>query len=38
VAALGAVTIAGIDSALQIMFFLISMLSALAIGSAVLVT
>lgn len=37
VAGLGAVAIAGIGSALQVMFFLISVLSALAIGSAVLV-
>src|SRR5207249_5875124 len=37
VAGLGAVAIAGVGSALQIMFFLISALSALAIGSAVLV-
>src|SRR5215211_739081 len=37
VAGLGAVAIAGVGSALQIMFFMISALSALAIGSAVLV-
>src|ERR671933_461339 len=37
VAGLGAVAIAGVGSALQIMFFLISALSALAVGSAVLV-
>jgi putative MATE family efflux protein len=37
VAGLGAVAIAGVGSALQVMFFLISVLSALAIGSAVLV-
>jgi multidrug resistance protein, MATE family len=37
VAGLGAVAIAGVGSALQIMFFLISALSALAIGSSVLV-
>src|SRR5262245_49069247 len=37
VAGLGAVALAGVGSALQIMFFLISVLSALAIGSAVLV-
>src|SRR6476659_8282457 len=37
VAGLGAVAIAGVGSALQIMFFLISTLSALAIGSSVLV-
>src|SRR5689334_6193993 len=37
VASLGAVAIAGVGSALQIMFFLISALSALAIGSSVLV-
>ncbi|MFL5800163.1 MAG: MATE family efflux transporter [Roseiflexaceae bacterium] len=37
VAGLGAVAIAGVGSALQVMFFLISALSALAIGSAVLV-
>jgi putative MATE family efflux protein len=37
VAGLGAAAIAGVGSALQIMFFLISALSALAIGSAVLV-
>jgi len=36
-AGLGAVAIAGVGSALQVMFFLISALSALAIGSAVLV-
>src|SRR5829696_5535819 len=37
VAGLGAVAIAGVGGALQVMFFLISALSALAIGSAVLV-
>lgn len=37
VAGLGAVAIAGIGNALQVMFFLISALSALAIGSSVLV-
>jgi MATE family multidrug resistance protein len=37
VAGLGSVAIAGVGSALQVMFFLISALSALAIGSAVLV-
>src|SRR5919201_5164302 len=37
VAGLGAIAIAGVGSALQIMFFLISALSALAIGSSVLV-
>src|SRR5512143_2839484 len=37
VAGLGAVAIAGVGSALQVMFFLISTLSALAIGSSVLV-
>src|SRR6266496_2516623 len=37
VAGLGVVAIAGVGSALQVMFFLISALSALAIGSAVLV-
>src|SRR5215211_1235965 len=37
VAGLGAVAIAGVGSALQVMFFMISALSALAIGSAVLV-
>src|SRR4051794_2586471 len=37
VASLGAVALAGVGSALQIMFFLISALSALAIGSSVLV-
>ncbi len=37
VAGLGAVAIAGVGSALQVMFFLISALSALAVGSAVLV-
>jgi putative MATE family efflux protein len=37
VAGLGAVAIAGVGSGLQVMFFLISALSALAIGSAVLV-
>jgi putative MATE family efflux protein len=37
VAGLGAVAIAGVGSALQVMFFLISALSALAIGSSVLV-
>src|SRR5258707_15217380 len=37
VAGLGAVAIAGVGSALQVMFFLISALSALAIGSAGLV-
>jgi multidrug resistance protein, MATE family len=37
VAGLGAVAIAGVGSALQVMFFLISVLSALAIGSSVLV-
>jgi MATE family multidrug resistance protein len=36
-AGLGAVAIAGVGSALQVMFFLISALSALAIGSSVLV-
>jgi MATE family multidrug resistance protein len=36
-AGLGVVAIAGVGSALQVMFFLISALSALAIGSAVLV-
>jgi MATE family multidrug resistance protein len=37
VAGLGVVAIAGVGSALQVMFFLISALSALAVGSAVLV-
>jgi multidrug resistance protein, MATE family len=37
VAGLGAVALAGVGSALQVMFFLISALSALAIGSSVLV-
>src|SRR5215212_3287948 len=37
VAGLGAVALAGVGGALQVMFFLISALSALAIGSAVLV-
>ena len=37
VAALGAAALAGVGSALQVMFFLISALSALAIGSSVLV-
>ena len=37
VAGLGAGAIAGVGSALQVMFFLIAILSALAIGSAVLV-
>ena len=37
VAGIGAVAIAGVGSALQVMFFMISALSALAIGSAVLV-
>src|SRR4051812_37582890 len=37
VAGLGAVAIAGVGSALQVMFFMISALSALAIGSSVLV-
>ena len=37
VAGLGAVAIAGVGSALQVMFFMISALSALAVGSAVLV-
>jgi putative MATE family efflux protein len=37
VAGLGAVAIAGVGSALQVRFFLISVLSALAIGSSVLV-
>lgn len=37
VAALGAAAIAGVGSALQVMFFLISALSALAVGSSVLV-
>lgn len=37
VAGLGAVAIAGVGSALQVMFFLISALSALAVGSSVLV-
>jgi putative MATE family efflux protein len=37
VAALGAVALAGVGSALQVMFLLISALSALAVGSAVLV-
>src|SRR5215216_3815969 len=37
VSGLGAVAIAGVGSALQVMFFMISALSALAIGSAVLV-
>jgi MATE family multidrug resistance protein len=37
VAGLGAVALAGVGSALQVMFFMISALSALAIGSAVLV-
>jgi putative MATE family efflux protein len=37
VAGLGAVAIAGVGSALQVMFFLIAALSALAVGSAVLV-
>jgi multidrug resistance protein, MATE family len=36
-AGIGAVAIAGVGSALQVMFFLISALSALAIGSSVLV-
>src|SRR5262245_39791776 len=37
VAGLGAVALAGVGSALQVMFFLSSALSALAIGSSVLV-
>src|SRR5262245_32426796 len=37
VAGLGAVALAGVGGALQVMFFLISALSALAIGSSVLV-
>ncbi len=37
VAGLGAAAIAGVGSALQVMFFLISILSALSVGSAVLV-
>jgi putative MATE family efflux protein len=37
VAALGAVALAGVGSALQVMFLLIAALSALAVGSAVLV-
>ena len=37
VAGLGAVAMAGVGSALQVMFFLIAALSALAVGSAVLV-
>src|ERR1043165_6784349 len=37
VAGMGAVALAGVGSALQVMFFLISALSALAIGSSVLV-
>src|SRR6476620_9198183 len=37
VASLGAVAIAGVGGALQVMFFIISALSALAIGSSVLV-
>lgn len=37
VAGLGAVAIAGVGAGLQVMFFLISALSALAVGSAVLV-
>lgn len=37
VAGIGSVAIAGVGSALQVMFFLISALSALAVGSAVLV-
>lgn len=37
VARLGAAAIAGVGSALQVMFFLIAALSALAVGSAVLV-
>ena len=37
VSGLGVVAIAGVGSALQVMFFLISVLSALAIGSSVLV-
>src|SRR3712207_6279437 len=37
VAGLGAVAIAGVGSALQVMFFMIAALSALSIGSAVLV-
>ena len=37
VAGLGAVAIAGVGSALQVMFFMISVLSALSIGTAVLV-
>jgi MATE family multidrug resistance protein len=37
VAALGAAALAGVGSALQVMFFLISALSALSIGSSVLV-
>jgi multidrug resistance protein, MATE family len=37
VAGLGAVAIAGVGSALQVMFFLIAALSALSVGSAVLV-
>src|SRR5215510_4674955 len=37
VAGLGAVALAGVGSGLQVMFFLISALSALAIGSSVLV-
>jgi multidrug resistance protein, MATE family len=37
VGALGAVALAGVGSSLQVLFFLISVLSALAIGSSVLV-
>src|SRR6476660_7650401 len=37
VAGLGAVAIAGVGSALQVMFFMISALGALGVGSAVLV-
>lgn len=37
VAALGAVAIAGVGSAIQIMFFVLAALSALSVGSAVLV-
>src|SRR5690242_16714910 len=37
VAGLGAAAIAGVGSALQVLFFLISILSALAVGSSVLV-
>src|SRR5215467_667655 len=37
VAGLGAVAIAGVGSALQVMFFIFSALSALSVGSAVLV-